>query len=143
MSKITYLNSDLELKSTSSFDDLNKFLDEDGAWSLHYDQDCDQGKTRGWHGIYEIDNHYDTPNETLKEFLSLLLKMDEKSESQWNKCSIREFDIGYECGKEPRTYKNEIPCSILETLTELNIGLRITIYSGEPPKQETTHSSDL
>lgn len=122
--KIKYLNADLLLKSTKSFNELSKFLTSNGAFALHYGKE----NKKEWLGSFELEKECKKPKVTINSFLEILSKMDENSKKQWARCSKKEIDIGYECGEEPWAYNDEIPKSIIKKLSEFDIGIRITIY---------------
>ena len=124
INEIKYLNTDLNLKSFTHFNELNNFLNKNGTFSLHYEKI----KEKKYIGTYETEIGSSSPDKTIKKFLKKLLRMDTVSRKQWDKCSLKEFDIGYECGQKPLSFNNEIKDTILKDLTKLNIGIRITIY---------------
>jgi hypothetical protein len=51
----------------------------------------------------------------------------------WDGCCGREFDIGYESGTTPQTFKSEIRASTVQRVAEIGASITITIYpvSGE------------
>ncbi len=136
MNKIKYLNTDLYLESPKSFKKLNDFLNKKDFWALYY------GKTNDkWWGSYETCNRpCKTPKKTIEIFLKKLSCMDKTIQKQWDQCNSKKFDIGYECGQKPWAFNDEIPNNIIKKLTELNLGIRITIYP-EDKKLITSHST--
>ncbi|MFH1824833.1 MAG: hypothetical protein ABH873_06370 [Candidatus Firestonebacteria bacterium] len=135
ITEIKYLNTDLNLKSSTSFKELNDFLSRDGSFVLHYEKIKDEKHS----GTYEIEIDSTSPDKTIKKFLKKLSKMDKICKKQWDECSLKEFDIGYECGQKPWAFNNEIKNTVLKELAKLNLGIRITIY----PPLITKQSSGL
>ena len=53
--------------------------------------------------------------------------------SSWDRCSLRELDIGYDCGTHPWGFTQSLPPELLRRVAALDASLRITIYPEREP----------
>ena len=102
-SKIRYLNTDLELISETDVSPLVDVFESSGVGLLHL--------TRGdnsWHASLETAQQYDDPETTIAQMLTVMESLDDSLRAIWYGCTQREFDIGYEGGQAPRSFKQTL-----------------------------------
>lgn len=64
---------------------------------------------------------YDEPEPHLADILAVIEGLDGPARSAWAGCSRRLFDIGYDCGREPFAFRQELSA---ETLVRLRRSAR-------------------
>jgi hypothetical protein len=74
--------------------------------------------------------------------LTAIEALDPKSRIQWDACVIREFNIGYDCGDEPRAFSHGLTASTLARVAALSISLRITLYPAENASATNSRLTD-
>lgn len=57
--------------------------------------------------------------------------LDEPSRQLWAGCTCREFDIGYQCGDEPKVFSQHLSTTILARIAEVGARVVLTFYSVE------------
>jgi hypothetical protein len=55
--------------------------------------------------------------------------------SIWARCTLREFNIGYDCGDEPWAYNDGLAHETLSRIARAGASMRITLYP-PTPRQE-------
>ena len=121
-----YLNTDLELQSESDLSELVSALEGLGLHHLHL------GPREGtpWHATLEVDS-FESGNQlepTLLKLLDSIESLPKHCVAAWKGCTLREFDIGFECQEEPFNSEFAIGDEILRRAVDLGISIRITIY---------------
>ncbi|MCA9408377.1 MAG: hypothetical protein H6755_05875 [Candidatus Omnitrophica bacterium] len=124
--KIEYLNTDLDLQAFDKYDELVKKIEKLGLQKLTYDQ-----RENGWFSTFErcvFAEDKEEPETTISIILNVIESNDIHLTEEWKKCSLRELNIGYECGDEPWEYNHGLTVDTLKRMANLNISLRMTIY---------------
>jgi hypothetical protein len=124
---VKYLNTDLEIESKS---DVSKIVEEFGkdVSVLHH------GEMRGYqHASFEIPGSTAGADEVINSFCNLVEQLPKEVREMWDGCCAREFDIGYESGTAPQTFKSEIRAATVQRVAGIGASIGITIYpvSGE------------
>jgi hypothetical protein len=91
----------------------------DGMWHARF-----SGNSTG-------DQCYDEPEPTIAAMLTLIEALAPSLRSVWSGCSQREFDIGYDCGKEPFHFHQGLSADILARLVAAGASLRVTLYADQ------------
>jgi hypothetical protein len=119
---VKYLNTDLEIESKS---DLSRIVEEFGEdVSVLY-----HGEMRGYqHASLEIPGSTAGADEVINSFCTLVEQLPKEVREIWDGCCGREFDIGYESGTTPQTFKSEIRASTVQRVAEIGASIAITIY---------------
>jgi hypothetical protein len=130
--KITYLNTDLDLRSTHDISKLASFFEERGMKLLSVTATEDAT----WNATIEPDDHYDEPSKSIDTLLTVVESLPKPLQTDWFGCSIREFNIGYDCGDEPWAFNQAIPSDLLGRLAKASGTLRITLYPDRPSLSE-------
>ena len=125
---IRYLNADLDLVSPTDFDALVRALRDGGVYAL----DAELAEDGLWHGTFETDDSYDQPDANLNAFLAVVETFMPPLREQWLACTLREFNIGYDCGDEPWAYNHGLSAQTLRRLANAGVSLRITLYPERP-----------
>jgi hypothetical protein len=54
----------------------------------------------------------------------------------WSGCSLREFNIGYDCGREPWAFNQGLSAEVLGRIAAVGASLRWTLY---PDREHPAH----
>lgn len=140
-SKISYLNTDLEIKSNQPFDLLRRFFHTKGMFELRYDV-AKVKRISTWTAWFEVERDYKTPEKTIQSFIKILNGLGPAERKEWDKAKTKIFNIGYECGEEPWAFCNELSKDLLHEISKYGAGITITIYPeryslGRGPVSET------
>jgi hypothetical protein len=131
--KITYLNTDLCLQSPHDISRLATFFEERGMKLLS----VMPGEDAIWYATIEPDDFYDEPAMSIDVLLTVIESMPEQLQTDWLKCSSREFNIGYDCGDEPWAFNHSISCELLGRMAKTGGTLRITLYPDRTSDSES------
>lgn len=121
---ISYMNTDLDL--IIDVDPAILVEELEGKGSCVFAQDPNQ------QGLYYImceDGGLDCDlviNTT--HLLDAVESLSKSSRELWDRCSKREFNAGYECGFEPRSFEQNLPHEVLKRIVECNASFAITLY---------------
>jgi hypothetical protein len=127
---IRYLNTDLDLVSDQDLTDLTAALKSRGVDALHVTRG-DDGK---WYATLEVDRTpSEEPEPDIIAILDAVEALGKKLRSVWTKCSLRELNIGYDCGSEPWAFNHGISAKTLGRIAALNAPLRFTLYPPAKP----------
>ena len=118
--EIRYCNTDLDLVSSK---DLSPLVE---AFTS-----CVRGDDGNWHATFETDYAFLDPDPNIAALLTTIEALSEPLKDLWNSCSLREFNIGYDCGDQPWAFNNKISVKNLQRMAQSNIALRITLYPGD------------
>jgi len=127
------MNTDLDLVASCDLAPLAAALKSQGVFALH----VTQHKKGRCYGTFEVDGtSYDyrylsDPDKTISAMLDAIESLGKKDRAVWKVCSLREFNIGYECGDEPWAFNDVLTNETLLRMAKLGASLRITLY---PPR---------
>ena len=139
--EVHYLNTDLDIESVR---DLSRVIEEFGedVIVLHH------GESRGYdHASFEIASGADlAADEVINYFCSLVECLPKEVRDIWDGCSSRIFDVGYESGTTPHSFRSEIRASTIQRVASIGASIVITVYSipvplEKPPDTSTSQDS--
>jgi hypothetical protein len=136
--RIEYLNSDLDLKSAIDLTALTTALEAGGANVLHV--------SKGDHGLWyatieDSEAETEVPERNIAALLSIIESLDEALISIWSSCSLREFNIGYDCGDEPWSFNQGLSNELLGRIVSAGASLRWTLYPDRPTGNGTANEN--
>ncbi|MGD1952251.1 MAG: hypothetical protein ACFB14_21775 [Leptolyngbyaceae cyanobacterium] len=126
-----YINTDFDLKSKSSFDTLNRELDQ-MCCVLHYTH----GEDGHWHSTVESAN----PDETSKRnaemdilaIIAVLNALSPAATVELASCYLREFNIGFHCW-DTWAYVHTLPSPVVQAIANADCSLAVTLYPMRDP----------
>lgn len=125
MKSIEFLNVDLEIESSES---LKPIIDSFGEEvSVLFDGETSCGFTLASFEIRGLTFNRDA-DEIISNFCNLIENFSSNVKSIWDKCHSKKFDIGFESGNFPRSYKMEIRADTIERVAKLGVSIIVTIY---------------
>lgn len=127
--EIQYLNSDLDLQSDDDLTDLAAALTSRGLLDLH----VTKGDDGRWYACFEAGENANEPEPNIRAILEALESLPEHLEAVWARCSLREVNIGYNCGVRPWSFNQGLSNEVLQRLAALGLCLRVTIYPTRAP----------
>jgi hypothetical protein len=131
---IQYLNTDLELIAGEDLSTLAAHFEANGFFSLR----CDRHTDGQWYGNFETDQSYEEPETNIQAMLTVIESLDGSARCVWQGCSMRQFNIGYDCGSDPWAFNNGLATETLRRIAASGASLRITIYPERPAPDAPT-----
>ena len=135
-----FINLDLELKSNESVQPLMKEL-EDKVSLTHpggFDElgmmELKTYKTIEGKDIDLYTTFDDSEDEIggadifINEFCELLENLSAHSRMIWEKCELKEFDLGYQGGNTQKTFRTRIQSSTIKRCAKLGASILFTVY---------------
>jgi hypothetical protein len=134
---ITYLNTDLDLTSTDDLTALAAAFEAAGFLTLHVA--CGE-KSGLWSACFETGEQHLEPETNIAAMLTVIEGVPLALRSVWANCSRREFNIGYDCGREPWAFNQGLSPELLRRIAAAGAGLRWTLY---PDREQSTPTCSL
>ena len=122
-----YINTDLVLISTEDLTALAEALEVNGVSPLH----VTHGDNGRWYATFETNAPHIEPEPNIAAMLDAIDSLIEPLRSIWDRCSLREFNMGYECGAEPWGFNQGLSAQLLSRLVDTGATLRITLYPSQ------------
>ena len=87
-----------------------------------------------WYAIFEVEENYNEPETTIALMLDAVEALESDARTLWAECSLRELNIGYDCGDEPWAFNNGLTNATLLRAVSAGMSLRITLYPPTRPR---------
>ncbi len=122
---ICYLNTDLDLIC-----DINPTLlaNELSAGDIY--SNVTNGEDGLWYILCEDSNETE-PEPNITRLLDAIESLSEPARFLWDRCTLREFNIGYDCGDQPWAFNQGISNQTLSRMAACGASFRITLYPAE------------
>ncbi len=121
---IHYLNTDLDLKSIEDLTEFASALEASGVFPLH----VERGDDRLWYASFETEEQHTEPESNIAEMLAVIESLNPLLQLVWSGCSLREFNVGYDCGAEPWAFNQGLSAGLLAQMGAVGASLRLTLY---------------
>lgn len=121
---ITYLNTDLDLTSADELTGLAAAFEGGGIFPLHVMR-AEDGL---WYATFEVLDQHTEPEPNIASMLAVVESLPEPLRLTWAGCSRREFNIGYDCGREPWAFNQGLSAELLSRIAAAGASLRVTLY---------------
>jgi hypothetical protein len=117
---------------------LTDALESRGVHPLNPSSQASDGQ---WGCSLEIsaDADPDEPETTIGIMLDAIESLDATAAEQWSRCTLREFNIGYDCGDAPWAFNQGLSNRTLSRIAASGATLRITIY----PERSVSESNAI
>ena len=122
--EIQYLNTDLEIESVNDLSLIVEDFGEDVMVHHH-------GEINGYqHASFSFSGAgmYVGADGAINAFCSLIENLSEEARKVWNGCCTRVFDIGYDSGSTPRSFRSEVRASTIQRAAAVGASIAVTIY---------------
>ena len=127
---IQYLNTDLDLVCDVDPALLAaEFEAHDLAVNVHAGDD----------GLFYVmceDNNDTEPEPNILRLLDAVDALTHASRELWNRCTKREFNVGYDCGDEPWSFNQGLSNHALRRMADCGSTFRITLYPHRPDSDD-------
>lgn len=121
-----FINVDLDLVCTESLAPLTE------AFKRHRVRPINEHAERGqWLVGYEASLMDGTPESCTRSLLEAIAELPAPMKSLWNRCTKRDFNIGFECGAEPWGFESSLTNETLRRIADLGASVTITLYPTE------------
>ena len=140
--RIRYLNTDLDLVAVRDLTPLTSALNARAVFPLS----VDRGGDGLWYATLELetDDFAIDPEGTIRGMLDAIEAIDGEAKQLWAESSLREFNIGYDCGDEPQAFSSGLSNATLNRIASVGASLRITLYPvSENTRQNQARLDDL
>ena len=127
MSEIRYLNTDLDVAAVRNLVPLAEALTARGMYQLHPPHDR-EGRC---FVAFETDTTHSEPQTNISEMLDAIESLTDDIAALWSECSLREFNIGYDCGSRPRALHNGLSNDVVRRVAAAGATVRFTLYAPE------------
>ncbi|MCG8428003.1 MAG: hypothetical protein MI754_11655 [Chromatiales bacterium] len=121
MNQASFINVDLELSSEKGLSIIAEEL-KDKIFLLQ-----DEFDGLSYKLAFECSLTEQEPEPVIETLIGLLDSLSTQSKALVKSCSSKIMDIGYDSGEEG-VLVNNIPCALLQRITEYEIDLNITVY---------------
>lgn len=128
---ICYLNTDLVLACQLDLTELARTFENSGCSPLH----VTLGNDQQWYAAIVTDEQHGEPELSIAQMLTVIESLAEPVRSMWLKCTLREFNIGYDCGEKPWAFNQGLSSDLLGRMAAVGASLRLTLY---PDRDETS-----
>jgi hypothetical protein len=123
MTETHFLNIDLDLESTQPIDELVNILGKSFTKMTYHK--CENL----WRASFET---AESDIESIIDvFFHSITLLAGEPRIQWDNCSKREFNLGFQAENSPRSFVKTISDSSLSKITEIGGTLGVTIYAPE------------
>jgi hypothetical protein len=134
---ICYLNTDLDLVSPQDLRPLLTALGAGGVDALYPTERAADGL---WRATLETATSGISaePEADLAVMLAAIDAFPPAVRAAWDGCTLREFNLGYDCGDRPWAFNNGLSNGTLRRIAAAGATLRITLYPamGEDDEDE-------
>ncbi len=120
-----YLNTDLDLVAPHDLASLADALAHRGLFTFHVLQHKGQSS---WSARFETEKPFREPDQNIAAMLTAIEALDGPSRNLWESCTIREFNIGYDCGDKPWAFNQQISAATLSRIAAAGAAIVITLY---------------
>jgi len=120
MSKIEFLNMDLDIESEENIDSI---IEEFGD---HVSIMRNEKENNLFYASFET--FLNEENDIIEKYVSLINSLSPLTRKIWDKCIKKEFDFGYESGIVPNNFHSRINTNSVAQLASVGGNISITIY---------------
>lgn len=122
--KICYLNTDLVLASEHDLTALARAFEAGGSFSLQ----TALGDDGLWHAAFETNESHEEPEANIAEMLAVVDSLSPPLRKDWENCTLREFNIGFDCGDEPWAFNQSLSSGLLSRISAASASITLTMY---------------
>lgn len=133
---IHYLNTDLDLVCDA---DLSPIVECFNTFDLY--PHLTEGGDGRWYVMCE-DMNDTTPEPNIVKLLDAIEALSDTTRDLWDRCTKREFNIGYDCGDEPWAFNQGLSNDVLRRMADCGATFRITLYPHRPDSVNDDASGD-
>jgi hypothetical protein len=135
---IRYLNTDLVLVSPDDLTPLVANFKAHGVYDLFVTHEQDGL----WYATFETNESHEQPEPNIAAMVAVVEVLDEAQRSVWSRCTLREFNMGYDCGAEPWAFNHGLSNDLLNRIARAGASLRLTLYPNRDDAGEPSAGSD-
>ena len=77
---------------------------------------------------FENDVKYADPESTIIGMLNIVEALEGEARTLWDGCSLRNFNVGYDCGQDPFDFHTRLDNATLLRVAKVGAGIEITLY---------------
>lgn len=119
-----HMSTDLDLESSNDLTPLTEALAHRGLL-VHHVHHWENGL---WTARLTPEAWFQEADQGITATLTAVESLDEPTRSLWASCTLRQFDIGYECGQEPEQFMQILTTATLSKVAAISASIMITLY---------------
>lgn len=119
-----YINTDLVVKARFSLVSLAQSLEDQNLVVVG------EPTARGgvWRVCFESSLVRPTPARAAEKMLTAIESLDGNARQLWDRCFLREFDLGFECHRGDFASEFSLTNEVVRRTADVGASVRITIY---------------
>lgn len=121
---VHYLNTDLDLRSADDLTALAALFEACGLAEIHLRQEDDGS----WFAIFEAGCCSAEPDQSITALLDVIEALAPEYRAMWSRCTVREFNLGYQCGDVPQPFTQRLSSEVVVRMAAVGASMRITLY---------------
>lgn len=121
---IEYLNTDLKLISADNLSGLAEAFKAAGVPPMYVTHEADGL----WYAFFETHEPFEELGPNIAAMVEVVESWTGPLRSVWDGCTLREFNVGYDCGAKPWAFNQGVPAELLGRMAAVGASLRITLY---------------
>jgi hypothetical protein len=125
---MSYRVTDLDLYSAENLTSLTAALEAQG---LDVGHRAVRHSEADWYSRFQavVGEPRDGPEPEVAAMLAAVEALDPAARAAWDGCSLRVFDIAYDCGTKPFYIRHDLSAGAVERLAAAGATLRFTLYT--------------
>ncbi|MHC5541420.1 hypothetical protein ACYOEI_24630 [Singulisphaera rosea] len=121
---IHYLNTDLVLHSADDLTELAEAFKAAGVPPMYVTHEEDGL----WYAYFETHERFEELGPNIAAMVEVVESWTGPLRSVWDGCTLREFNVGYDCGAEPWAFNQGLSTELLGRIAAVGGSLRFTLY---------------
>ena len=117
-----FLNLDVVLKSSASFDALIEHLGESVVVLTHHEHE------RQFMLVLELAQQIDDAQSCTRQFLAIIDQLPDTGMKLWKACTSRTFSYGFDSGADHPALDTTISADLLRRIAGIDADIEITVY---------------
>jgi hypothetical protein len=120
-----YVTTDLHLESKMDLTPLAEAFDRKGLIVYH----VMKWESGLWQSRFRTSKGYILPDKNIVRMLNAVESLNKTSRSLWEACTVRNFDIAYDCGEEPGQFIQRLSSTTIQRIAQVGAAVVLTLYS--------------
>lgn len=120
-----YVTTDLHIESPIDLTPLAEAFNRKGLIVYHV-MKREDGL---WQSRFRTVKGYIVPDKNIVRMLHAIESLNKTTRSLWESCTVRDFDIAYDCGEEPGQFIQRLSSTTIQRIGQVGAAVVLTLYS--------------